>query len=318
MPTFLESRRIIGFKIEGTPYTAETLTSSDFDVPAYNIQYTPDIAMKARKIARGNFQREVAVAGKRKFSCSFDIDAQYGASAATPPTYWKCERACGQLQTTYTTVGVGLACNSDYSNVPATIWILEKEEGTSPDYLLIRAKGCMGNRKIVIDTVGAPAKHSYEFQGALVSIERVANASAPIPTGFNTTIPDAVMGVTISIYGEVQTIDKLTIDLGNTVEVYTDPSPDGGISGAHVVDRNPKVELDPDLLNTDERAFWTRWTGETAGALVVQIGNSQQILSSAIQLEKAYQPGSREGHVVNNLTLMVLNDDLETLQGSKT
>lgn len=318
--SFLITRRTIGCKIEATPYTAETLAATDFDVSAYNINYSPEIAMKARKVARGDFGSEVSIAGKQAMTISFSVDIQEGATPSTAPNYFKVLRACGWKQTAYSTTGIGLSLDSDYSNVPMTFEIVEKAEGTSPTQVVITAIGCMGNAKIMVDSIGEPCRIDFEFKGVFYAMEHRLFAAIRVPTGFMTNEPDAVMGVSMMAFDEVQTLSKLSIDCGNDVQVFTDPAKVGvGFSGAHVVGRSaPKVDIDPDLITTLTQDFYTRWRGNTTGNLSLSLGSNTKITSAHLQVDKAYAPGEREGHVVNNMSFICTRDDLEILQGSKT
>lgn len=315
--SFLVQRRTIGFKLEGTPYAKETLVASDFDIAAWNINYSPEIAMMVRKIAKGTFAKELSVAGKQTITVSFSVDVQGGGAINNPPTYFKCLRACGMKQTIHTTTGVSLSLDSDYSNVPATIEIVEKDEGYSPRQVVIAGRGCMGNARLVVNAVGEPGKIEFEFKGVLDVIEGRLPGAVLTPTGFDSEVPDAVMCVSVTAFGDSQTLNKITIDLGNDVQIYSDPKSCQGVSGAHVVDRNPKVDFDPDLVNIAVQDWWTRWTEETQGELQVFFGSTTYITSSSIQTNKAYAPGEREGHVVQNLSFIIAGDDLEIIKGSK-
>ena len=314
--SFITQRRMLGFKLESTPYSVETLADADFDLCAWEIAYDADIAMMARKCAKGNFGKEVSISGKRKVTISFVLDLQEGADIATAPTSFKCFQACGMSLTTNATLGVHVDLDSDYSNVPATIEVVEKDEGTTADGVVVRGRGMMGNARLAINSIGEPTKAEFEFQGALDAIEKRLYAAMPEPTGFDTAVPDAVMGVTLSAFGDALTLDKVTIDLGNDVQTYTDPSQVGGVSGAHVVDRNPTVEVDPDLVNIDVQDWFGRWTGNTEGALLMEVGDNTQVSSSSLQVNKAYAPADREGHVTNTISYVILDDDLRILQGA--
>lgn len=296
---FLLSKRTLGFKLEGTPYSAETLVYTDYDVSAYNINYDPDIAMKARKLARGDYSRDPSVAGKRQITISFSVDMHLGAAATTAPKYFKCLRACGMHQTTHAG-GLTLDTHAGYNNVAATIEVAEMDEGASPSFLVVKAHGCMGNAKIVCDNVGEPVRVDFEFKGVLTSISDRAWASRLVPTTFDTAQPEAVMGVGITLFSEPQKCNTFTIDLGNDVQVYTDPSKAQGFEGARVVDRNPTLELDPDMELISEQADFARWTGNSLGVFQAQIGAYMNVRAPQVQYTKTYAPGDREGHVSNS------------------
>jgi len=321
--SFILMKRTLGFKIESTPYSGETLAVGDYNVPAYNINYDPEIAMYARKLARGDFSRDASIAGKRTITISFSVDVAYSGTAATAPSYFKCLQACGMKQTAHGSTGVSLAPNSDYSNVPATIEVIEKDDGTTPVQLAIKATGCMGNVRHVMDSVGNPVRMEFEFKGVLNGIADRAYASIISPTAFDSPLPDAVLGSTITLFAETQKCNSVTIDLGNQVEIYTDPSRAQGVDGARIVDRNPTVEIDPDMDLIANRGLFARHTANTTGALYMTVGSYIKYTAPKTQIAQSYKPGEREGHVTNQLRLELKrdtngNDELEILHGSKS
>lgn len=299
---FIISKRTIGFKIEGTPYTAETLAYTDYDIGAYEVNYTPEIAMKARKLARGDYSRDVSVAGKRSITITFKVDFQKSAAATTAPKYFKCLRACAMKETTGAS-GMTLVTNSLYNAVPATIEVAEMDEGATPSYVVVKAHGCMGNAKLVCSNIGEPMHIELEFKGVLNSITDRAWAARLVPTTFDSAMVEAVMGVGITMFSQPQQINTFTVDLGNDVQVFTDPSKSQGLEGARVVDRNPTMEMDPDLELIATQGDFARWTGNTTGTFQAQVGDRIQITAPAVQYVKAYSPGDREGHVTNQKSL---------------
>jgi len=319
---FNKTKRTLGMKIESTPYTAETLAATDYNIEAFNIEYTPEIAVLERKIARGDLSRDVSITGKRQVTITFSIHAYTSSTLNSPPNYFKCLQACGMFQTIHGSTGVSLVPHASYTNVPATIEVVEKDEGTSPSQVVIKAHGCMGNVKIPLGNVGEPLRYDFEYKGVLTSITDRAYGSILTPTGMTSQQPEAVLACGITLFGEGQQLNTITIDLGNVVENYTDPTKDQGYEGARVVDRNPNIALDPDLELIATQGDYARWTGNTTGIFSMQIGDNMAISAPAAQLTNAYQPGEREGHVVNNKTLELKrssgNDELKILQGSES
>jgi len=319
--SFVMPKRTLGFKIEGTPYTAETLTVHEYNLAAYNVGYSGDIPMKDRKLVRGDFSRDPSIAGKRQITINFSIDLYYSGTLATAPNYFACLRACGLKQTTYGSVGVGLTTDAAYSNVPATIEVVEKDEGTSPAQVVIKARGAMGNAKIILDNVGEPQRIDFEFKGVLASITDRAFGAILAPSGISTQVPNAVLAAGISLFTQRQQLNTYTVDLGNDVQNYTDASKSEGYEGARIVDRNPTLEMDPDLELIATQGDYNRWTGNTTGVFSSQ-SNNLRLYAPAAQLVNAYQPGEREGHVTNQKSLELKrgaagNDEFEIIHGRK-
>ena len=319
---FMIKRRTLGAKIESTPYTVETLNGNDYNIPAYNVNYKGDIPMKDRKLVRGNYSSDPAVPGKRKLTISFSVDLYYSGTANTAPATFKLFRGCAMKQTAHTTKGISLVTDSDYTNVPLTMEVVEKAEGASPSQVVIKGRGMMGNAKLVCDNTGEPIRIDYEFQGVLSSIADRAYGSIIAPSMGSIPVPDNVMGCGVTLFGEAQTINKFTIDLGNQVEVCSDPKYTEGYEGAHVVDRTPVLELDPDLELVATQDDISRWTGATTGAFSCMLNTRLLLSAPKAQYKEVYSPGEREGHVVNQKICGLHgdsgDDDFEILHGSKT
>ena len=323
--SFMEPKRTLGAKLEATPYTAETLSANDFKFAAYTVTYSGDIPMKARKLVRGDFSKDPSIAGKRMVTFTFLVDLYHSGTPATPPNYYELLRACGMKQTVHGATGVSLVTHADYTNVPMTIEVVEKEEGTTPVQLVIRGRGCMGNPKLTFNNIGEPVAISFEFKGVLAAIEDRAFASILAPSGISTQLPDAVLSAGLTIFGELRCFNTLTIDLGNDIQLHTCSNQTEGYIGAHLADRNPTVEYDPDLQLIATQGDYARWTANTTGAMSVTIGGVGRditLSAPAAQIINAYQPGDREGHVTNQESLELKrssgNDEFEILQGSKT
>jgi len=321
---FLPDRTTIGAKVEDTPYTAETLTAVDYNFQAYNIKVDPDVVMMARKVARGDFGKELSIAGKQGCPISFSVDVGYSGTLQTAPTFGKLLKACGLYEEAHGVTGISYESHADYTEAyPLTMEVVLKDEGAEPVQIVVTVRGCMGNVKWICDVVGQPVRMDFEFNGALVSIADRAFASILVPTGMTDETPEAVLSASIMAFTtESQQVDKFTIDLGNDVQLFTDPAQAEGYEGAHVVTRNPVAELDPDLELIATHGDWARWIGNTPGVLSIQVGTYWTLYGPAAQLIKAYSFGDREGHIVSNNSFEFKrssgNDSLKFLQGSES
>lgn len=243
MSGFAIAKRTIGFKIEDTPYSGENLQADDFNLQAYNIQYTPGIESYGRKLARGDYSKDPSVAGRRTGQVTFSVDVHFNATVTSAPNYWKCLQACGMRQYTGPN-GVWLKPDANYSNVPATIEVPERDEGTNPAQLVMRLRGAMGTAKLVSDALGKPARIDFDFKGVLDNISDRAYAEIFVPTGFGTAQPEAVLGITTTLFSKTMKHSKVEFDLGNVVDLWSDPSKAEGIEGARISDRNPTITID--------------------------------------------------------------------------
>lgn len=320
----MDTTKILGFKVEDTPYTAETLTAANYNQRVYDIKITPEIESYARKLMRGDFSRDTSISGKRKCSCSFSIDLYPGDSVATAPDYFEIFRACGWKEITWGSTGVSVNPHADYNRVPATIEMGYTEEGITPKQLVIKMRGAMGKVTGIFPQIGQPFKFTFEFQGVLDSITTRAYASRVTPTAFDTSLPPAVLAATFSFFGTWQFPSKFEFDGGEDVQVFSDISQGAGYHGARIVDRNMTGSTDPDMVVTDDVDYYTQMINNSTGALSITIGGDVPIYISApaAQIVSAYEAEAREGHIANQIGIEFKrssgNDEFEILQGSKS
>lgn len=316
-------KRTIGFQTEAVPYNGQTLTVADYNLSAYDINYDPQIQEYARKLARGDYSKDVSVMGKRSIKITFKTDMAWSGTINVPPIYAKCLKACGFKETIYGATGVGYTPHADYSNIPATIEIVERDEGASANQVVIRAIGCMGTVKLVTNQIGEPKHMEWEFTGVLDSIADRTFASILTPTGLSTYLPEAILACTTSLFGESQMFNKITIDVGNKVELWTDPTKASGYSGARIVDRDATIDMDPALALVATNGQFSRETQNITGAYSESVGQHITIRAPQAQIIQAYKPGEREGRVTNSIKCRLTrdtngNDELEILQGAKS
>lgn len=321
----LESKRVIGAGIESTPYTRQTLTVSNYDFRAFNIQYSPEVEMIAHECARGNWSKLPMIAGKRFGKVSFSTYLTSSGAAATAPDWGNFARGSSMRESVISTTGVSYITHSNYGNVPMSFEIQELEEGLSARGLVVVFVGCVGGKKIIIEGVGKPIRLDYEFQGRFEIIESRTAGNVIKPAGFDTVSPNIVMGATVSVLGSTANLSKLEIDLKNQVMQEDGFAQASGVVGYHIVDRDaPSFKLDPYLQPLADRDFYTGWLANTTGVMSIVLSGSIPITISApaMQVTKAYTPGSRNRMVSNQiegvLTGTTAEAELRILQGAGT
>lgn len=319
---FITQKRTIGGRIEATPYVRETLTSADYNFRAFNISYTPEIENVARKYASGDYSAFSSVIGKRSMTVSFSVHLAPGSYSdlTTVPEFGKFLRGCAFRQEILAG-GVRYVTHSDECGVPLTIEVAEEQCGATNNDLVIAVRGAMGNVNVVLDGVGQPVRLDFEFTGVLDGITDRLAASRIAPTGFPLTEPDAVLASSITAFSENQTIDTMSINVGNQVELYIDPTSPQGYRGAHVVNRDPTVSLDPYLELVASRGNFGRWTAGTTGSFQASIGSYFTLSAPAFQIVNGYAAGDRQGMSINSiegiLTRFAGDDEFRIVQGAE-
>lgn len=303
---FNKERRTLGFKLETTPYTRESsLTSSDYDLRVSKVEYDTDIMMTARKLARGDLSLDQAVFGKRSIKIKFSAELYPSPDVfSAPPSWGKVLKACGFGETISTGEGVEYKPSSFKTNIPATIEIPEMDEGTSPSQIVVQAYGAMGDLTLNVEGVGKPVQLECEFTGVLNGFADRSYASRISPLIADTEPVPAVLCQDITYDSVSQILDTLKIATGNKVELYTSPASCMGFLGAHIVTREPSIELDPDLqpLST-ENVFTKIQVADGAAAFSQKIGTKIKITAPKAQHMQAFKVSEREGHITQNIKL---------------
>jgi len=318
---YLTKFTTLGFKIETTPYTAETLVQANYALPCENISVSLDLPTQDLKYARGDYSLDGLSTGTRTGKITFDVPMYYSGTPATAPEYFKLLQACGMAQTVHTTTGVSLATHSDYSNVPITIECQKTNEGTSPNSVVYKFSGCTGEEKISAGKVGEYCKISFEFTGVLVQIVDRAIGSYITPS-FAHYQPEVFLSCGVTLFGNAQQISMFNFAMNNTVELFPDQSKTAGYQGAHITNRGPTIEIDPDLLALATDDHYSRFFNNTKGAFLAQLSGRISLSAPQVQIKEVYNLSEREGHYANKIVLACCrssgNDEFEIIHGSKT
>ena len=316
---YLTQKRCVGFKLEASPYTRPQadLQQADYNFKAYNVGYSTEIEEAKRQYSLGTFMALSSILGKRSGTVSFSIDLGYSGTAITPPEFGKILKACGFAET-IGLAGITYIPKSSLSAIPAMIEVAELSEENPEKQLVIQLRGAMGNVKFTLDSVGKPVRADFEFKGVLQGIKD--RATAILPAGYDATSAEAVLGAVVTAFDEALDLEKIEIDLGNTVELFVDPAASEGYSGAHIVGRAPTVSLDPYMGSISQRPIWGRMTANTTGVFEMNIGENMAFDIPALQVVKGYDGSERTGAVVNNLSCIVTKGtvyDLRLLHGAE-
>jgi len=318
---FLKAKTTLLFKKESTPYTMEASITGSDGCGIENLSIKYDIPIKDVNYSSRYLSPVLSVAGKRSVQITFDVPLHFSGTAGTAPKYFELLECCGATVTQYTTTGVACTLASDKTNVPCTLQFQYMEEGANPAIVQCKAFGCMGNVKLSAPAVGDYAKLSFDFKGVADTPTDRTYAQFINPT-YTHYSPVVMLSTGVSLFGESQTVNTFNIDFANSVELFSDPSKAQGFSGAHIVDRNPVIDLDPMMVTCATQDDYTRLIGNTMGAFVAQFAGPIVISAPKCQYQEAWTLGDREGYITKQKKL-ILNrntgdDELEILHGSKT
>lgn len=233
---------IIGFKIETTPFVAETLTASDYKYSVNSdIKVGIDIGNYNQDIASGDFSNFPSISGKRMCVLDFSIYLYSKSTLTTAPTYYDILQACGWKQVDITN-GLAILPDSSKNRVPATIEVSFPEEGILPRQLVYKISGAMGTVKLNGEL--PIVKLEFSFMGRLESITTRGADSIITPITFDTEIPVPVLQGTFTLLGEVLPLQSFTIDSGEEVILFSNSQSATGYDGARITDRISFGEID--------------------------------------------------------------------------
>lgn len=250
-------------KLETTIGTAETLTATDGAFNAYDLEIQFETDVEERE-AQGNFGRLAGVSGARAASIKFKCDLAMVGGTGLPSWAATLFPACGCEIDTLVVYPKSEGLSSS-STVHKSITIGFWEGGTAASGAQYKvAAGCMGNFKIVC-TSGALTYVEFEFKGVFqeVTDQTIIDPTYPLdlPMRF------ASDGTATTWNSYELCMSSLEFDLGNEVILRECPDSIEGYKSAIVVDRYPKITMDPeadlvasadvygDLMNNTEAAF---------------------------------------------------------------
>jgi PKD repeat protein len=303
------TKEIFGFKLEGTPYTPETLTNSDYRYPVYDVKVAPDIEMYTAQSSFGNYSKVPSIAGKRSCAINFSVDLYTMTDLATAPAYFTLLQACGWKQTTHAIVGVSVKPNQLYNSTPATIEVVYEDDGDEPTQTVYKISGAMGNTKI-IGEVGKPLRIEFSFIGSLEGITTRAFADRIVPVAFDDAVPLPYMEAIVRLYGNETNIEGIEINGNEVINLFSNINTKHGYSGAHVIDHYTLGTLTTNGDSAYVCEIENNIENSIIGALFIKYGDLT-ISSECVQIIKL-------GDDLSKLQILFLNNDVNILQGQTT
>lgn len=255
----LKRVRVLAAKIETTSGTAESLSASDAAFNAYDVSIQPNLEFQPRDL-QGSLSQMSGTLGARGGTCTFKIDLTGDGAAGTPAWASTFFPACAMVVSTGT---FSPKSESPGSNVK-TITIGVYENG-----LVKKLRGAAGTFKIMFEA-GKKIYLEFTFTGAWVA---PADATILAPT-YPTVMPIRFAGATWTIGSYTPKVEKMEIDIGNTVYLRPTGTDASGYVAAIVDNRRVVGTLDPesDLVATrDQYGVWLAGT-EAAFSLAVTDG----------------------------------------------
>lgn len=235
---------------ESTVGTAETLAVGDGAFNAYDLDIQPEIDSEERE-GQGSFDYLSQITGPR--GCKFTFKTDIGWDGADMPNWASILLpACGWVESSQVYTPRSEAPGSNVKTLTM---------GLYQNGLLFSLAGAMGNFKINARS-GRIIYIEWEFTG----VWQTPTDTAIIAPTYPTDVPLRFSSATITHNSVAQCVETMMFDAGNEVIYRECPNTAAGYVSALVVNRYPKITINPEaqLVATEPR--FTTWLNHTEQA----------------------------------------------------
>lgn len=238
--TLLKRKRVLAAKIESTPGTAETLTSSDAAFNAYDVMIQTETEMEQRE-GQGSFGMRPSVAGGYKGKITFKHDASWDGTATEPAWADTFLPACGWVKSGQVYTPRTEAPGTNVKTLTMAVYI---------DGMRKMLRGCMGTFKWNCPT-GKTAFLEFEFTGVWESPTDTAIIAPTYPT----VAPLRYASSTTTWNSVDLHLESLVLDSGNTILLRESAGTAAGFLAAIVTNRICTITGNPEskLVATQDR-----------------------------------------------------------------
>lgn len=322
-PVFNHKKTQLVMAPETTMGTAMTLLASHNDIKWIpdSISFDPEVEEYMNWFASGRHSLGQSTLGKRKATIKCQAPLMLGAAAGTAPKLGKALKACGQTETIVAATSVGYTPDAtkdqgDLINVTMGVLFIP----TSGSAILATMKGAIGGFKLMMSQSGYPFILDFEFHGAWVGI---SDGSALALTSPDTGYAPGTLGTTLTMASIAQTVSKLELDAGHTLELDEDNSDSTGYGAAYIAARAPKLNYDPKARLLAVDPVYTRLLANTeqAFSMTTAIENALKYTVSAPKAQASNQKFGKRGSMLAwdqsfNLNENAGNDQFQILMSA--
>lgn len=307
------------------PGTAETLTSTDFDVRARDVEITPNTPVddEAAKIANGNHAETESLSGAQSAQVTVSVPLHGSGTVSTAPKYAKMLNACGIDSVTYTTTGIGFVRRKSKDCAPLTIWVQEQRVGTN-ETLTHKVKGAVGDLTLSVDGIGGAIMLNFTFTGAYQG--EVEGLALLTLTGADTTLGEKLLNTALTFGGDSLRISSFSYALGNNVQPVIDQSDATGYAYYYISASQPRLSINPLKISPATKDIYSEYKNETTQTALVTMQNFTlkvpvaQIISPAQAAREGLAAWDLNIKALENLTVdatLTAEDTFELLYGAR-
>ena len=298
MPNPLKTKKtVVLAKVESAYGEDPTLVASENAIEALEITVPKITAdMKERNPGNSDLSMHPQVRGKTSFEFSISTFLRGSGTAGTAPRTSPLLKACGFEETIVSATSVTYTPRSSgFESCAVETYI---------DGILMQILGCVGDYELDL-TAGEFAKETYNLKGQYA----LPTDSVIVDPTFDTTVPQIVKGITMTVGGYSAVIEKLTIKMGNQVADRPDFNQAEGSLFA-ITGRNPEgtMTIEAVLRATSNADFLSYFHNQTAKDVSFVIGATAGNIGT-ITLPKIYfkapEYADRDGVRTNELAFQI-------------
>ncbi len=258
MPILLQKTQLAA-KLEALEGTAENPDAGDA-LLVVNPVFAPQVEMYERKLVGSDLSSYKSLSGRRSARLGFEVELKGSGSPGVAPEWGVLMRACGfdedivpQTSVTYTPASSGIP------SVTLALYM---------DGMLSKLWGARGTVSLNL-SAGQPGRLGFSFTGADFEMSDAAMLTG---VAYDSTEPEVFLSANFSVDSYSALIEKLDLDIANTLQLRSDVNKESGYSSTLLTGRRPAGSLDPELTLVADYDWYSKWLNGSEGALSTTLG----------------------------------------------
>ncbi|AMV34329.1 hypothetical protein VN12_19545 [Pirellula sp. SH-Sr6A] len=288
----LKMKRVFAAKIETAAGTAESLTTSDAQFNAYNIESPqPNFDVQSRP-GQGAFGKRASVVAGKIGVISFVHDWEWDGTSTLPKWVDTLFPACGLVKSTLTFTPRTEAPGANVKTLTIATYI---------DGKLKKLRGASGTAVTEFPTNKTPFT-TFTFTGIWVPVEDEALIAPTYPTVSKMFYKNS----TTTLDGVALCSSSLSLDFGNTVTPHECQADVEGYAYGLILDRTPVLSGDPEavLVATQDRYGMFESMAEEAFSMTIPGPTTSYVTIAAPKAQiVSIQEGDRGGVETDDIQL---------------
>jgi hypothetical protein len=283
----IKRRKIVGFEVESTYGTAETIVAADATLPIFNVSYE-DLTPVIDREASSALSMIPGVVGAQFGRISFETDMRGDGSGGIPTNMDDLFEACGM------SIDASSQVASPETSSAETLTIAYQVDGLQGQLF-----GCMGNWGIRVRS-GEAGRFFFEFTG----MYQAWTDTALLAPTFDTVKPPRFSSTSFSAHSTSLKVSEFEFNMNNEVVMREDPNTAAGYCGAFITNRNPTITIDPEASAVATFDSFGKKMASTEGVVSWTCGsaNNQVAFSAPKAQIKQVDDADRNGLYTHPLT----------------